>query len=150
VKTGRVQNIYNVYLTQEVSDVAANPQLLSSLLTNCKTHIYLPNPDATVPALSAQYAAFGLTPTEIQLLAKATPKRHYFYRSPLGRRWFSLPIGPAALAFIGGSSPDDLRAMDEIVRTRDPRDYASALLERREVTWAVEALKKFGAVDAAA
>jgi type IV secretion/conjugal transfer VirB4 family ATPase len=74
VKTGRVNNTYNVYLTQEVSDVAANPQLMSALLTNCKTHIYLPNPDATIPALAAQYAAFGLTPTEIQLLAKATPK----------------------------------------------------------------------------
>ena len=150
VKTGRVNNTYNIYLTQEVSDVAANPQLMSSLLTNCKTHIYLPNPDATIPALAAHYTAFGLTPTEIQLLAKATPKKHYFYRSPLGRRWFSLPIGPAALAFIGGSDPDDLRAMDAIVRDRAPHEYALALLERRSVTWAIEAFHKLGGERAAA
>jgi type IV secretion system protein VirB4 len=150
VKTGRVNNTYNVYLTQEVSDVAANPQLMSALLTNCKTHIYLPNPDATIPALAAQYAAFGLTPTEIELLAKATPKKHYFYRSPLGRRWFSLPIGPAALSFIGGSDPDDHRAMDAIVRDRAPQDYALALLERRGVTWAIEAIRQLGGEHAAA
>ena len=158
VKTGRIQNTYNVYLTQEPADFAADERLRSTMLTNTQTHIYLPNPKATTPTLAAHYAAFGLTPTEIQLIAKATPKKHYYYRSELGRRWFSLPVGPAAFAFIGGADEHDHRAMDAIVRDREPRDYALALLERqaskpggKDAQWAVEAIKKLrGDLDAAA
>lgn len=150
VKTGRVRNIYNVYLTQELADVAFNEQLCSSLMNNCKTQIYLPNSKATDPTVEKQYAAFGLTRSEIELIAKAIPKRHYFYRSELGRRWFSLPIGPAALSFIGGSDEDDHRVMDAIVRDRAPQDHALALLERRGVTWAIDAFHKLGGLHAAA
>jgi type IV secretion system protein VirB4 len=157
VKTGRVRNIYNVYLTQELADFAADERLRSSMLTNTKTHIYLANPDAKVPELARYYAAFGLTPTEIALIAKATPCLDYFYRSPLGRRWFSLPIGPAALAFIGGTDDNDQRAMDAIVRERDPQDYALALLELQTsrpggkgAQWAVDAFKTLRGDDVAA
>lgn len=143
VKTGRVNRVYNVFLTQELEDVAASPQLLSALSTNIKTHIYLPNPKATDPDQAKRYAAFGLTPTEISQLATKQPQKDYFFRNPKGRRWFSLPIGQAALTFVGGASQDDHRAMDAIVQERAPRDYALALLERRGVSWAVDAIKQW-------
>jgi len=159
VKTGRVHNTYNVYLTQELADFAADERLRSTMITNTQTHIYLANPKAKVPVQAQYYADIGLTPTEIALIAAATPARDYYYRTELlGRRWFSLPIGPAALAFIGGNDDNAQRAMDAIVRERDPQDYALALLELqasrphgRDAQWAVDAIKTLrGDVHAAA
>jgi type IV secretion/conjugal transfer VirB4 family ATPase len=146
VKTGRVNNLFNVYLTQELKDVAGNDVLRSALLTNCPTTIFLP--DRKAMSHADLYAAFGLARSEISTIARA-PQYTYYYRSELGRSWFALPIGPAALAFLGGARPEDHRAMDEIVRTRDPQDYALALLERRGVTWAVEAYEMLRGRDAA-
>ena len=50
------------------------------------------------------YALFGLSETEIAIIAGGIKKRHYYYASPLGRRQFELGLGPIALAFVGVSS----------------------------------------------
>ena len=57
------------------------------------------------------YRRFGLSNRQIDIVADATPKRHYYYvccRS--GARLFQFSLGPAALAFIGklGSKEDVL------------------------------------------
>jgi hypothetical protein len=83
--------------------------------------------------MTAAYQAVGLTTAEIDILAKAQKKRDYYYRSVKGRRLFQLGLGPAALAFVGASSETDQRFLDEMIRSRQPRDYASAMLERRGV-----------------
>jgi len=50
------------------------------------------------------YGGFGLTETEISLIASATMKRDYFYTSPMGRRLFQLDLGRLTLSLIG--APD--------------------------------------------
>jgi len=135
----RRHNVCLAFFTQEIADAASKPELLSTVHSACKTELYLPDPSATKPNVAALYASVGLTPREIATLASATPQRDIFYRSPLGRRWFSLPLGPAALAFVGGASSDaDHLELDEIERQCRPQEYAAALLERRGVTWAAE------------
>jgi hypothetical protein len=93
----------------------------------------LPDDEALTPAMTVAYQAVGLTTAEIDILAKAQKKRDYYYRSVKGRRLFQLGLGPAALAFVGASSEDDQRFLDEMIRTRSVRDYARAMLERRGV-----------------
>src|SRR6202034_771951 len=44
----------------------------------------------------------------IDIIAEAAPKRDYYYLSPLGRRLFQFALGPAALAFIGAGSKEDV------------------------------------------
>jgi type IV secretion system protein VirB4 len=133
LKTLRKKNVYVVFATQEVADAIGKPELMSTILSACHTKIFLPDEEALTPAMSQAYAAVGLTTAEIAILAKAQKKRDYYYRSVKGRRLFELGLGPAALAFVGASSEQDQRFLDEMVATRTPREYARALLERRGV-----------------
>jgi type IV secretion/conjugal transfer VirB4 family ATPase len=133
LKTLRKKNVYVVFATQEVADATSKPELLSTILSACPTKIFLPDDEALTPAMTAAYQAVGLTTAEIDILAKAQKKRDYYYRSVKGRRLFQLGLGSAALAFVGASSETDHRFLDEMIRSRPPRDYASAMLERRGV-----------------
>ena len=45
----------------------------------------------------------------VELIAHATPKRHYYYASPLGRRLIDLGLGPLALSFVGASGREELQ-----------------------------------------
>jgi hypothetical protein len=98
--------------------------------------------------MTAAYQTVGLTTAEVHILAKAQKKRDYYYRSVKGRRLFELGLGPAALAFVGASSEQDQLFLDEVVRTRRPAEYASAMLERRGVHWAASELAPASLTDA--
>jgi type IV secretion system protein TrbE len=135
LKTLRKKNVYVVFATQEVADATSKPELLSTILSACHTKIFLPDDEALTPAMAEAYKAVGLTTAEVQILAKAQKKRDYYYRSVKGRRLFELGLGPAALALVGASSEKDQASLDELVATREPRDYARALFERRGVPW---------------
>jgi type IV secretion system protein VirB4 len=145
LKTLRKKNVYVVFATQEVADATSKPELLSTILSACHTKIFLPDDEALTPAMSAAYQAVGLSTAEVHILAKAQKKRDYYYRSVKGRRLFELGLGPAALAFVGASSEQDQLFLDELVATRDPADYARAMLERRGVFWAASELGPTGA-----
>jgi type IV secretion system protein VirB4 len=136
LKTLRKKNVYVVFATQEVADAAAKPELLSTILSACHTKIFLPDEEATAPAMSRAYQAIGLTAAEIEILARAQKKRDYYYRSVKGRRLFDLGLGPAALALVGTSSEQDQRFLDELVHAGKQADVARALFERRGVAWA--------------
>ncbi len=142
LKTLRKKNVYVVFATQEVADVARKPELLSTVLSACHTKIFLADEEALTPAMTAAYEAMGLTTAEIEILARAQKKRDYYYRSVKGRRLFQLGLGPAALALVGMSSEADQRFLDSVVATRPRGEYARAMLERRGVAWAVAALDR--------
>jgi type IV secretion system protein VirB4 len=103
LKVLRKKNVYVVFATQDVGDVAASP-LKTTIIQQCLTKIYLADPSALTAAMAPVYRDFGLTDSEISLIASATMKRDYFYTSPAGRRLFQLDLGPLTLALIG--SPD--------------------------------------------
>ena len=107
--------------------------ILSTILSACPTKIYLPNEEALTPQIAAAYTGFGLSETEIGILAQAQKKRDYYYRSVRGRRLFTLDLGPVALAFAGMSTPADQRFLDESRRRR------SARLVRRSESFATAA-----------
>jgi type IV secretion system protein VirB4 len=130
LKTLRKKNVYVVFATQEIAD-AAQSRILPTILSACPTKIYLPNEEALTPQIAEAYRGFGLTDTELGILASAQKKRDYYYRSVRGRRLFSLDLGPVALAFAGMSSPADQRALDGIVAAAEAGGYAEHILRHR-------------------
>jgi len=49
------------------------------------------------------YRAFGLSDSEIAIIANGAMKRDYFYTSPTDRRRFRLDLGPLTLTLIGAA-----------------------------------------------
>jgi type IV secretion system protein VirB4 len=98
-----------VFVSQSLAEVVSS-SLCDLLLESCPTKVLLPNPEARTPQTRALYRRIGLTERQIELIAEAVPKREYYVTSPLGRRLIDLGLGPAALAFLGAGSPDELAA----------------------------------------
>jgi type IV secretion/conjugal transfer VirB4 family ATPase len=137
LKTLRKKNVYVVFATQEIADAAESP-ITATILSACHTKIYLPDEEALTPSMSKAYEEFGLTDTEIRILAEAQKKRDYYYRSVKGRRLFRLDLNAVGLAFAGMSSPDDQKVLDRIVAEAPPAQYAERILRHRKLDWAAE------------
>src|SRR5207253_11342579 len=84
------------------------------------------------------YQGIGLNGRQIQLLAMATPKRQYYYASPLGRRLITLGLGPVALSFAGMAGRPAILAVNELMAGHGRR-WPAEWLRRREVPDAAEA-----------
>jgi type IV secretion system protein TrbE len=129
LKTWRKKNALVFLATQELADVMNSP-IRDVILASCPTKILLPNPEANENSSRPMYELIGLNDREIQLLAHATVKRDYYYKSPLGRRIFSFGFGPVALSFVGASSQDDIRAIRQLMET-DGENWPSQWLRQR-------------------
>jgi len=130
LRTLRKKNAAVVLATQSLSEIANSPHR-DVILESCPTKLYLPNPEAKNSGTQEMYRRFGLSDRQIDIVADATPKRHYYYVSPLGRRLFQFSLGPAALAFIGAGSKDDVLS-------------ARRMIEQYGDHWTVEWLRTRG------
>jgi type IV secretion system protein TrbE len=139
LKTLRKKNTYVVFATQEITDASKSP-IMATILSACHTKIYLPDEEALTPALNEAYTFFGLSETEISLIATAQRKQDYFYKSSKGRRLFNLNLGQVALVFAGMSSDADHRFMDRLIEESKPGDYAAELLRYKGLFDAAETL----------
>jgi type IV secretion system protein VirB4 len=152
LRTLRKKNAAVVLATQSLSEIANSPHR-DVLLESCPTKLYLPNPEAKNAASREMYRRFGLTDRQVEIIAEAAPKRHYYYTSPLGRRLFQFSLGPAALAFIGAGSKDDVLSARRMINQQGARwtsewlcarglgDWAEYLDKLRgKVAWPVEAV----------
>ena len=70
------------------------------LTESCPTKIILPNPEARHPDQAEVYRILGLNTREIEIVATATRKRDYYYKSTSGSRLFDLNLGPVALTLL--------------------------------------------------
>ena len=140
LKTLRKRNGSVIFATQSLEEVG-HSSIGGVLAQECLTRIFLPNSRAMEPRLTACYNAFGLSDTQIELLANATPKRHYYYDSPSGSRLFDLELGPVALACAGAGSPKDLRLLDDLL-AQGVTDFPVAWLEAKGVGWATDVLRQ--------
>jgi len=107
LRTLRKKNAAVVLATQSLSEIANSPYR-DVILESCPTKLYLPNAEARSPQTRELYRKFGLSDRQIGIIAEAAPKRDYYYVSPLGKRLFQFTLGPAALAFVGAGSKDDV------------------------------------------
>jgi type IV secretion/conjugal transfer VirB4 family ATPase len=147
LKTLRKRNVAVVFASQELADVEASP-IASTIIEACLTRIYLPNDRAREPRSRAFYDRLGLNTRQIELIASAMPKRDYYLVSRDGCRLFELGLGPATLAFVGASRPEDHALIDDVLDVTPADDFAGQWLKARGLRDAAEAIERFEAARA--
>jgi type IV secretion system protein VirB4 len=139
LKTLRKKNASVVFATQSLADIETSP-IAPAIVESCPTRIFLPNERAIEPQITAIYRRFGLNDRQIEILARATPRRDYYCQSRRGNRLFELGLGDAALAFTTASSKTDQNAITEILTTHGQPGFAAAWLRHKGADWAADLL----------
>jgi type IV secretion system protein VirB4 len=139
LKTLRKKNASVVFATQSLADIETST-IAPAIVESCPTRLFLPNDRAVEPQIAAIYRRFGLNERQIEILARATPKRDYYCQSRRGNRLFELGLGEVALAFCAASSKSDQSAIAETLREHGRAGFAAAWLRRKGLAWAADLL----------
>ena len=142
LKVLRKKNVAVIFATQSLADIA-DSSIAPAIVESCPQRIFLPNDRAVEPQGRAAYERFGLNERQIELVARATPKRHYYLQSRRGNRLFELDLGPVALALCGASSPADQTLIDGILSEQGDENFAAAFLQAKGLDWAAGLLADF-------
>ena len=142
LKVLRKKNVAVVFATQSLADIADSP-IAPAIIESCPQRILLPNDRAIEPQSEAAYARFGLNARQIELIARATPKRHYYLQSARGNRLFELGLGPVTLALCGASDPETQKRIDALLHEHGEAEFAAHFLRGAGLDWAAELLAGF-------
>lgn len=133
LKVLRKANCAVIMATQSLTD-ASRSGILDVLVESTATKIFLPNIYAQNEDASELYKRMGLNARQIEIIASARPKRHYYYTSERGRRLFELALGRFALAFVGVSDKDTVAEIKKL-----EADYGEGWVEqwlkRNNLSW---------------
>lgn len=142
LKELRKYNVGVCFATQEIADFEGSP-LAATVREACQTKVFLPNVNALNEHSAAFYRGMGLNDREIQILAEAIPKQHYYYRSPLGSRLFDLGLGELALSYCGATSKEaQLEAYKLHKDSNSTEDFNMKYLKKVNIEWAAEILEE--------
>ena len=136
LKTLRKKNVSVVFATQSLSDIEAS-KIAPAIIESCPSRIFLANARAREAGIRSAYESFGLNERQVEIIATATPKRHYYYQSAIGNRLFELGLGPVALALCGASSPESQKLIDRIMK-EGSGEFAGEFLRARGLAWAAD------------
>jgi type IV secretion system protein VirB4 len=142
LKTLRKKNASVIFATQSLSDID-NSAIAPAIIESCPTRLLLPNERAIEPQITAIYRRFGLNDRQIEILARATPKRDYYCQSRRGNRLFELGLSEIGLALCAASSKSDQTLIAQLVAEHGRDGFLAAWLAAREVGWAVDLLPTF-------
>lgn len=148
LKVLRKKNVAVIFATQSLADIA-DSSIAPAIIESCPQRIFLPNDRAIEPQARVAYERFGLNERQIELIARATPKRHYYLQSRRGNRLFELGLGPIALALCGASDPASQPLIDSILAEQEglanggTTDFAARFLAARGLEWAAELIAQF-------
>jgi len=137
LKTLRKKNASVVFATQSLSDIDASP-VAAAIVESCPTRLLLPNERALEPQIAAIYRRFGLNDRQIDILARAIPKRDYYCQSRRGNRLFELGLGDIALAFAAAGGKTDQADIAQTFAEQGASGFAAAWLRRRGLDWAAD------------
>jgi type IV secretion system protein VirB4 len=137
LKTLRKKNASVIFATQSLSDIDGSA-IAPAIIESCPTRLFLPNERAIEPQIAKIYRRFGLNDRQIEILARATPKRDYYCQSRRGNRMFELGLGEVALAFTGASSKSDQNAIAALIAEHGQAGFAEAWLRHKGVDWAAD------------
>ncbi|GLS37314.1 conjugal transfer protein TrbE [Mesorhizobium tianshanense] len=146
LKVLRKRNVSVVFATQSLADIASS-SIAPAIIESCPQRIFLPNDRAVEPQARATYERFGLNERQIELIARATPKRHYYLQSRRGNRLFELGLGPIALALCGASDTSTQSLIDTVLSEPGQDSFASRFLSVRGLDWAADLLRQFPQTD---
>ncbi len=139
LKVLRKKNVAVVFATQSLADITES-SIAPAIIESCPQRILLPNDRAIEPQARLAYDRFGLNQRQIELIARATPKRHYYLQSARGNRLFELDLGPIALAVCGASSPAAQARIDTILELHGRERFLSHWLAANGLDWATDLL----------
>jgi type IV secretion system protein TrbE len=142
LKVLRKKNVAVLFATQSLADIAGSA-IAPAIIESCPQRILLPNDRAIEPQGHDIYARFGLNDRQIELIALATPKRHYYLQSARGNRLFELGLGPVALALCGSSDPAAQARIDAILAEHGHAHFAEAFLRDASLDWAADLAVEF-------
>ncbi|WP_313533866.1 conjugal transfer protein TrbE [Haematobacter sp.] len=137
LKTLRKKNASVIFATQSLSDIDGSA-IAPAIIESCPTRLLLPNERAIEPQITAIYRRFGLNDRQIEILARATPKRDYYCQSRRGNRLFDLGLSEVGLALTAASSKTDQTAIARIFAEHGPDGFLLAWLRLRGVDWAAD------------
>ncbi len=143
LKVLRKRNVSVLFATQSLADIAGS-SIAPALIESCPQRLFLPNDRAVEPQARTAYERFGLNERQIELIARATPKRHYYLQSRRGNRLFELGLGPVALALCGASDATAQKLIDSLLAEHGPENFAAAFLKARGLDWAAGLVHDFG------
>lgn len=147
LKTLRKKNASVVFATQSLADIDGSA-IAPAIIESCPTRILLPNDRAIEPQITAIYRRFGLNDRQIEILARATPKRDYYCQSRRGNRLFELGLGEIALALTAASSKTDQALIEQVLAEGGRTNFATHWLKARELAWAVDLIPGLGLSEA--
>jgi type IV secretion system protein VirB4 len=142
LKVLRKKNVAVIVATQSLADLDGSG-IAPAIIESCPQRILLPNASAIEPQSRAAYQRFGLNARQIELIASATPKRHYYLQSARGNRLFELGLGPIALALCGSSDPASQKQIDAILAEHGAQDFAAHFLAAAGLDWAADLARPF-------
>ncbi|WP_199261399.1 conjugal transfer protein TrbE [Paracoccus binzhouensis] len=137
LKTLRKKNASVIFATQSLSDIDGS-NIAPAIIESCPTRLLLPNERAVEPQITAIYRRFGLNDRQIEILARAMPKRDYYCQSRRGNRLFELGLSEVGLALCAASSKSDQSLIAEILAKHGRDGFLAAWLKARGVEWAAD------------
>ncbi|NTJ63180.1 conjugal transfer protein TrbE [Agrobacterium rhizogenes] len=137
LKTLRKKNASVIFATQSLSDISGSA-IAPAIIESCQTRLLLPNERAIEPQIASIYERFGLNRRQIDILARAMPKRDYYCQSRRGNRLFELGLSEVALALCATSSKTDQAAIARIVAEHGHQAFLASWLRHRGLDWANE------------
>ncbi len=137
LKVLRKKNVAVLFATQSLADIASS-SIAPAIIESCPQRILLPNDRAIEPQSREAYERFGLNERQIELVSRATLKRHYYLQSARGNRLFELGLGPIALTLCGSSDPATQARIDAILAKHGSDGFADAFLRDAGLDWAAE------------
>jgi type IV secretion system protein TrbE len=136
LKTLRRFKVYLIFASQSPADVAQSP-LFDVIKESCFTKIFLPNGNAREPETAKFYRRFGLNDRQLEILSSATPKRDYYYTSPLGNRIFSLALGEIGLAYCAATGDEAVKQVSPWLES-SPQAFNREYLRSKGLEWVIE------------
>jgi type IV secretion system protein TrbE len=143
LKTLRKKNVSVVFATQSLADVDGSA-IAPVIIESCPTRILLPNDRAIEPQITAIYRRFGLNDRQIEILARAAPRRDYYCQSRQGNRLFELGLGEIALAFAAASAKADHAMIDQVLAEHGREGFVRGWLKARDIAWACDLIPHLG------
>lgn len=135
LKTLRKKNVSVVFSSQSLADIEASP-IAPVIVESCPTRIFLANERAIEPQITSVYERFGLNARQVEIIARATPKRDYYCQSRRGNRLFELGLGSVALTLCAASTKADHTLIDELIRDGARAYFLEAWLQANDLHWA--------------
>lgn len=130
-KDMRKRNTSIIFATQNLSDIANKPELLTTVMENCPSRIYLPNVNAINEQNKKLYETFGCNEKQIRIIASMTPKQDYYYacsEKEKGNRVFRLALRPIEFPFVTATSKTDQQNINRILAEYDKKDFVEQWL----------------------